>query len=1079
MNKREHLIWSKYQRIFCVFSAIALCFLFFQQSIIAQVSTNIDRKILSGTIVDVNGSPIIGASVLIKGTANGTITDTEGKFKIDASFNSVLSISYIGYDKIEIVADSKQLNRIVLTEDSKSLDELVVVGYGSVRRGDLTGSVSSVNVDGLSKAPVASFDNALAGRVSGVQVTTADGQPGAQSNIVIRGASSLTQNIAPIYVVDGFVLEDFDPSSISPQDIVSINILKDASSTAIYGSKGANGVIVITTKMGKIGKPTINYSASFGYNSPTKRMELMNSYEFVKLQIERFPDQARASFYSDIPQTEAMNPEVYRDAPTIDWQDKILRNGNNQIHNISISGGSSTSKYFASFSYFGQEGSIINTTYNKINGRMVLDQAINEKVSLKLSTMYTTDHASGIVPTDASISGTATSSLFFSAYGYRPLAGLNPEANAELENNIIDEDPNINAASDYRLNPTVMAMNEQKNTINTIFIPSVTLTYKINKNWTLLLRGGVDKRQREYNYFYNSKTRIGIQRPGVVYAGVQGGVNYYQYNLMSNENILTYSNTFAKIHKIEVQAGLSFQDISRSSHELKYQQIPYEELGLSGIDKGIPVPANSWLSQSRSESFFGRINYNILSRYLFTLTSRADGSSKFPLENRWGYFPSAAFAWRISGEKFLKNVDFISDAKFRVSYGLTGNDRVGDFDYYASLGTPYSGYYSFNNETPVMGASRDALGNSDLRWETTAQTNIGFDLSLFKNRINITADLYRKTTSDLLLKANLPAVSGFGSAYKNIGSIQNDGIEISLSTVNLRSKNFEWSSDFNISFNRNTVLELNGEEQYMYNSIVWDANYNTTPLYRTIVGGPVAEFWGVKWDGIYQYEDFDLIDNKYVLKSTITTNGNPRIKIQPGDIKYKDINGDLIVNSEDRTVIGNPLPKHIGGFNNDFRYKNFSLNIFFQWSYGGELFNANRLYFEGGYNIRPLQNQFASYENRWTPENQTNEMFRAGLGGSESGAGPNGVYSSMTIEDGSFLRLKTIALEYKISSELVKKINIKGISIGISAQNIYTWSAYSGVDPEVSVRNSIMTPGFDFSSYPRSMSMLFNLKLTL
>lgn len=1045
-------------------------------------STGISKKTLIGIVLDESSVPIVGASVLVKGTKSGTVTDLDGKFGLEVPANGELIISYLGYRTVTVPVSNQTRITVVLSENVESIDEVVVIGYGTVRRGDLTGAVSSVNVENMTKAPVASFDQALAGRISGVQVTSADGQPGRTSDIVIRGASSLTQNISPIYVVDGFVLEDFDPSSISPQDIESINVLKDASSTAIYGAKGANGVIVVTTKNAKIGKPTITYNASLGVNRATKRMEVMNAYEYMKFTIERFPDAARSVFYPEVAVGGAMDPEKYRNAPSIDWQDEILRTGFTQIHNLSMNGGSQGTKYLVSLSHFDQEGSVINTNYNKTSGRIALDQTINKNMTLKLSAYYIRDHASGIVPTDASVNSQASSSLFFSAYGYRPVVSLDPQANEDFLNSLVDDE--LNGLSDYRLNPRIMAENEVKNNINTMFIPSANLTYKINKHFTLLIRGGLDRRLRENNYFYNSKTRLGMSRPGIINAGVQGGASFYQYNLASNENILSYNNTFARIHKIDTQIGMSLQSINTSSHALKYQGIPYEELGLSGIDKGVPVPQNSFLSSSRTESFFARVNYNLLSRYLFTFTGRADGSSKFSPENRWGYFPSAAFAWRMSGEPLLKNLDFLHDAKLRVSYGITGNNRVGDFDYYASIDTPYRGYYSFNNATPQMGAARSSLGNVDLKWESTAQTNIGYDLSLFSNKISLTVDWYRKETTDLLLKAKLPAVLGFEEAYKNIGAIQNQGWEFSLSTVNIHTKDFTWNTDFNISFNTNKILSLNGEQDYMESFASWDSNFNSTPLYRAIVGQPVSQFWGIQWDGVYQYSDFDATENidgttTYTLKPEITANGNPRVKIKPGDIKYKDQNEDLNITSDDRVVIGNPLPKHIGGLGNDFRYKNLSLNVFFQWSYGGDVFNANRIYFEGGYNVRPLQNQFASYVNRWTPENQTNEMFRSGVGGSESGAGPNGIYSSMHIEDGSFLRLKTVSIDYNLPAKLLEKIDIKALSLGVAAQNIYTWTAYSGLDPEVSVRHSILTPNFDYSAYPRSLSVVFNLKLTL
>lgn len=1044
---------------------------------------------ISGTVKDVEGERLPGVNIQLKGSKVAAVSDNQGGFNLDApARNAVLIFSYIGYaTKAVTVNNSTNLN-VVLERSSNDLDQVVVVGYTTVRKGDLTGAVGQVNMESLSKAPVASFDDALAGRVAGVSVSSNDGQPGSSPEIVIRGAGSLTQNISPIYVVDGFVLENFSPSALSPQDIESITVLKDASATAIYGSRGANGVIVVTTKMGKIGRPTVNYSLNFGLNNATKRMELMDSYEFVKLQIERFPDQARSSYYSGIPIGDPMDPEIYRNAPTINWQDKVLRTGQTQIHNLSISGGSATTKYLASMAYYKQNGTLINTSYDKINGRLMLNQTISKNVSLSINTIYSNQSTSGIIPTDPSLNGYANSSFFFSVYGYRPLSGLSPEDNLSLENELIDEDPNINGASDYRLNPVVMAQNEDVNAINNMFIPSVNLNVKFNKQLSLVVRGGLDYRDRENNYFYNSKTRIGIQRPGVSYAGIQGGVSQYKYSLLSNENVLTYNESFADKHKLEGQLGFSIQKVSTQTHSLRYQEIPYEELGLSGIDLGVPMPGESRLAGFTGLSVFGRINYNLLSRYLFTFTMRGDASSKFPVQNRWGYFPSGAFAWRVSAEPFMASLTWLDDFKIRSSYGTTGNNRVGEFDRFAQLTTPYSGYYSFNNGTPLRGAERSTLGNSELRWETTTQTNLGADISILKQKVNLTLDLYRKTTKDLLLKANLPTISGFSNAMKNVGSIKNEGVEITLSTTNIKTPKFSWTTDFNIGMNRNKVLSLNGEEPVMFSTVSWDSQFNNSALYQARVGGPVSEFWGVKWDGIYQIPDFTWQNGSdpsiphesrvYLLKDGITTNGRPRDKMKPGDIKYVDMNGDLTVNADDRVGLGNAIPKHTGGFGNTFTFGNFMLNAFFQWSYGQNIFNANRIMFEGGYNIRPLQNQFASYQNRWTIDNQTNEMFRAGLGGSESGAGPNGVYSDYTIEDGSFLRLKTIALEYKLPANVVKKLQAKNINIGLSAQNIKTWTSYSGLDPEVSTRNSILTPGFDYSSYPRAFTLVFNANIT-
>ncbi|TZF86378.1 TonB-dependent receptor (plasmid) [Pedobacter sp. BS3] len=1046
-------------------------------SLLTVLSYAQDRTI-TGLVSSRDGNePLVGVNVTVKGTSVKTQTNGDGKYAIRVPQGSgQLEFSYIGYTtRIVSIGSQAQLN-IVLEVADKRLNEVVVIGYGTVRKGDLTGAVGQVSVEDMEKAPVATFADALAGRVAGVQVASNDGQPGSAPNITIRGVGSLTQSTDPLYVVDGFPMENFDPTTISPDNVESISVLKDASSTAIYGARGSNGVILIETKKGKVGKARITYNGSQGFNKVTNRMEMMDGYEFVKLQLERFPADAKAVYYPDLQAGETPDPEVYRNAESIDWQDKVFRLGTVQIHNLSVSGGTGGTKYLVSGSYYNQNGTIINTAFNRFNGRIALEQTINKKLSTGLSLYYTDNHASGLVAADDALSGTATSSFFSSIWGYRPVTGPN-ESLYDLETQLTD--PTLNAASDYRINPVIMAENENLHTKNSIITGNLSLKYKITGNLLLTVNGRADKRLREYNYFYNSKTRRGIMRPGVVYAGVQGGANFYQYKLFSNENILSYAKAFGN-HHLDVKGGFSLEGINTSYYAFGSQNVPNEELGLSGLDQGVPVTNRSIISDSKQMSFFGRVDYKFKSKYLLTASYRADGSSRFPSGNRWGYFPSGAIAWRMSDEDFMKQVKFITDAKLRIGYGLSGNNRVGDYDYLSSIELPYTYYYSFNNQTPSRGAIANTLGNESLKWETSEQVNIGYDLSMFKNRINLTADIYRRTVRDLLLRANLPLVSGFSTAFKNVGSLKNEGLEISLNTKNVKGRTFSWESSFNISFNRNKVLALNDNEPFMLNYMSWDSNYSGTPLYRTEVGGPAASFWGVIWDGVYQYSDFnETSPGVYELKDEVPTNGDPRASIKPGDIKYRDLNNDGIVNSEDRTVIGRAFPIHTGGFNNNFAYKNFKLNIFFQWSYGNDIMNANRIYFEGGYNIRPLMNQFASYNNRWTPENQNTNMFRAGLGGADSGAGPNGVYSSMTLEDGSYLRLKTVSLDYDIPSKYLKRVKVSKLSLGCSAQNLFTWTNYTGMDPEVAVKNSILTPGFDFSAYPRAKTIVFSLKAIL
>ena len=468
-------------------------------------------------------------------------------------------------------------------------------------------------------------------------------------------------------------------------------------------------------------------------------------------------------------------------------------------------------------------------------------------------------------------------------------------------------------------------------------------------------------------------------------------------------------------------------------------------------------------------SALARVNYNYKSRYMFTASFRADGSSKFMDGHRWGYFPSGAFAWRMGEEPWLRMAGWINEAKLRVSVGMTGNNRVGDFSAYPSISM--SDYYSIGNATPGEAYIPNNLGNRDLTWETTTQYNIGYDLSLFRSRLNFTVDLYRKNTTDLLLNANMPYSSGYTKVFKNVGAVRNQGIELSLSTVNIQTKDFTWSSDFNISFNRSKVMELTEGEEFLLSKVSFTADYNSSYLYIAQVGQPMAQFYGYEWAGVYGLDDFDCDSGgNYTLKKGVPTNGLERDKIQPGDIKYVDQNDDGVVNDKDRVVIGRGEPIHTGGFNNNFTYKGLTLNVFFQWNYGNDIMNANRIIFEGNALSKNI-NQYASYADRWSPENQTSRNFRT------NGQGPSGVYSSRTIEDGSFLRLKTLQLSYKLPRNWVRKLHIASCEIFVSGQNLFTWTDYSGLDPEVSTRYTALTPGFDYSAYARNRIFTGGIKL--
>lgn len=1053
--KCEYFLFTTMKRLWIIALLLSLGLMSFAQQ---QVS---------GTVTDEQGEPLIGVQVKVKDASFGTITDIDGKYLIPASHitpKSVLIFSYLSMRTAEASVGDRSIINVTLKEDLHGLEEVVVIGYGTMKKSDLTGSVSSVRMKDMEKAPVLTFDQALAGRIAGVKVSSGDGQPGNGMEIVIRGGNSLTSSNAPLYVVDGFPMEEDMNADINPNDIESISVLKDASATAIYGARAANGVIVIETKKGQKGKPVISLNASFGVQNVMKTMDLMSPYEFVRYQLELDQQDATNRYLTD-----GKTLDSYKSINGYDWQDKVFRTAPVQSYGISIRGGKDDSRYSISGTYSDQKGVIIESGFKRYQGNIYYEQDLSKKVKFGVNAILAENQNYGQQPSSPSAGGLASSYTLYSVWGYRPITG---GENYDLENELVD--PDIDGSSDYRINPVINLKNELRKTTTNNVKADAFLSYKINKDFRLKITAGLNKRKERADGFYNSNTTKGTPLiPSNSARLTNGAITYREGSTWTNENTLTYTTKINKIHSITALAGASFQASEVSRFGLSAFMLPHESLGLSGLDAGTPGAVTAYESQSRLASFFGRFNYNYKSKYLFTGTMRADGSSKFTKGKRWGYFPSAALAWRVNEENFVKDIDFISNAKLRLGYGLTGNNRVGDFASLPALNSLVNTHYSFNNSTPTPSVVPTEMGNSSLKWETTKQGNIGLDLGFIDNRIEVIVDLYRKTTTDLLLYADMAYTSGFTSVYNNIGEIQNQGLELTINTVNVRTKDFSWETGFNISFNKNKITKLS-DNDYMLSNLSWETSFDKTPLYIAKVGGPAAKFYGYVFDGIYQVNDFDQVNGKYVLKATIPTNGNVRENIQPGDIKFKDMAGDpLVVNADDRTEIGDPNPIHTGGFNNSFRYKGLTLDVFFEWSYGNDIYNANRLIFEGNSLSKIGLNQFDSYKDRWTPENQSNKYFRTG------GQGPKGSYSSREIEDGSYLRLKTLSLAYNLPAKWVKAISFKDIKVNISVQNVITWTKYSGMDPEVSIRNSILTPGFDYSAYPRARTIMFGINATL
>lgn len=970
-----------------------------------------------------------------------------------AKQSDALVFSMLGYAEQEVVIGQRSELTVILQDEASAIEEVVIeVGYGTQAKKDITGTVSMVKIEDAMKAPVVNFEEALAGRVAGVQISSADGQPGQEMDIVIRGANSLTQSNSPLYVVDGFPMEDFSASALNSNDIESFTILKDASATAIYGARGANGVIIIETKKGQEGRATITYNGSYGFQQVANTMDMMDAAEFVEYQIER--NTTNVDKYLNTP---GRTMEDYKAmGKGIDWQDKLFRTAPIQQHSISMMGGTKQTKYSASLSVADQEGVILNSGYSKYQGRFSLTQQLSKKARVILNISYTSDKTYGQTASTAKADNNMYASyLMYRTWAYRP---VNTSANTNIEDELFDDE--FDGSTSAVMNPIMSVKNEFQETRRRTFLSNIRFDYTLRKGLKLIVRGGYTTKQTLTTQFNNSKTYAGYPTLTNV-KGVHGSVSDRMSINWMNENTLNYDKNWKNgRHKLSAVVGFTVEGTETERYGFSAYHVPIESSGINGIDDGVNHSMTAAQSENYLMSWLGRINYSYRSRYMLTMSFRADGSSKFSEDNRWGYFPSAAVAWRVGEEKFMRNIRFVNDWKIRASYGMTGNNRVGDYAAWRTM--TLSDYYSFNNQQPGYVAVPGALGNNDLKWETTEQIDLGTDIRLFKNRVSLTVDWYQKTTRDLLLNANLPNSSGYTSVYKNVGKVRNRGLEFSLNTVNVRTKDFEWSTDFNIAFNRSKVLGLSEGEETLLSSISFTGDFNATYLYMAKVGQPVAQFYGMAWDGVYGYDDFDVDSaGNYVLKKNVPTNGDDRSVIQPGDIKYVDQNGDGVVNNLDMVVIGRCEPIHEGGLNNTFTYKGLSLSVFFQWRYGYDVMNANRIMFEGNYANRTI-NQFASYVDHWTPQNTDSQNFRVG------GQGPKGVYSSRTIEDASFLRLKTLSLSYDLPRKWVRKLRMRSIQVSLSAQNLFTWTDYSGLDPEVSVRSSALTPGFDYSAYARN-----------
>ncbi len=1038
--------------------------------ILAMPLMNAQKNTVKGCVKDADGIPVVGVTVYEAGNAsNGTVTDKYGVWTLKLSTASKITFSCLGYQEVTENVGKRTIINVVLKDDKLALDASKVVtdGYTSVAKRDLTGSVSSVSMDEIIKSPVATFDQALTGRVAGVVVTTGDGSLGTEANIVIRGNNSLTQSSAPLYIIDGFPSESSLATTLSSSDIETIDILKDASATAIYGARGANGVIVITTKKGTEGRPKVSFTAAWTANTIANKVKLMNAYDFVKLQSDMYNIKGGKNQY-----LEGAKLDDYKNVESVDWQDRIYRPALVQNYTVSLSGGnkSTGTNYNLSFSALDQDGIIVNSNFQRYQGKVNLSQKINKRLSANLLLNYSKAATNGTNPTSAQQSSSATGWLMYSVWGYRPVRPLSlSSADDDWLDSLIDSE--AAGSNDYRFNPAKTVRNEYRKVAVDYMSANLSLIYNITDDLRLKVSGAYTSNKRRSEAFNGSQTYTGYEGSPSG-KGINGQILWYDKASWMNDYILTYTKTIGRVHHLQLIGIYSMQGETADFYGTRAEQMTTEQLGLKGLHTGKYQTVTPYQFDWRMMSGAMRINYNYKYKYYLTASFRADGSSKFPKENRVGYFPSASIAWNFNREDFLKNQNFLSDGKLRLSWGLTGNNRTTTpYDFYPQIttnpGTQTSFDYVFNGKN-IAGYYPYNLSNPNLKWETTEQYNAGIDLGFFNNRIRFTADWYLKNTRDLLLEAVVPASSGFEVEMRNVGSMKNKGVEISLETVNVKTHDFEWDMSFNIAFNRNKVTALNDNQYSLFRGTSWEQRFNSQYPYITQVGKPSGMMYGFLYEGTYKKTDFNEAGKLKDGVPYMLSVGKNFTK--PGDAKYADINEDGIIDDNDRTIIGCGQPLHTGGFGNTLYYKGFDLNFFMQWSYGNSVLNANRLIFENGskFNL----NQFASYKNRFdekeNPDSNIPRLFANGMD----------VYSSRVVEDASFLRLRNITLGYTFPVKLMNKCKIDKARLYLTAENIWTLTKYTGPDPEVSTRNSILTPGFDWSAYPRAFGITAGISVT-
>ena len=1064
-------------------------------ALLLLVVGSVSAQSLKGNVKDSNGEPIIGATIQEKGSKNMAVTDLDGNFSINLSGGKQITVSYIGMKTANVNVSGKSSVNVVMEDEATTLNDVVVIGYGTVKKKDLTGAVTSVSAKDLANIPVSTASEAIQGKMAGVTVTTTEGSPDADVKIRVRGGGSLSQDNSPLYIVDGFPVSSI--SDIAPNDIESIDVLKDASSTAIYGARGANGVVIVTTKSGKEGKIQVNFGASVGVRKVMKEIGVLSPYDYAKYQYET--QYGKEQEYGDW-----RDMDIWKSVEGSNWQDELFgRTGIQQIYNLSVSGGSKDTKFNVSYSRTDDKSIMLGSDFTKDNINAKLNTNLNKWLSLDFNARLAYSVVNGLNSGGDTNDSSASNSIINKAITFRPVEPLSSNG---------DDDPDESSTTDInpydRINGTYKLQRRFRQDYN------AGLNWKPFKHFTFRSEFGYTWRYENTDQAWdklatrNDNTGAGAPKSRFTRVDVRN---------WRNANTLTYDtkNAFAKGDRLNVLVGQEWSSSKENDYYSATINFPIdytisEVLAHQGAGEAQPN-ANKIGAEDNMASFFGRINYTYADKYLLTATFRADGSSKFAKGNRWGFFPAVALGWRISEENFMKSATWLSNLKLRLSYGEAGNNRIPSGSIYQpySFPTNYDKLKEpyFDGTIATVMELGNTKSNTDLKWETTITRNIGIDFGFLNSRINGTLDFYWNTTKDLLMKSKITSSSGYSYMYKNFGQTSNKGVELALNASIIEKKNFTLSMNANISYNKNKIDKLNTGAE-------WDTNYTipdvtTGDNFRVVEGGSLGEVWGYRLQGYYTAYDAEKTPNgelqwngkAWELRGNIKDNSSSLIgTLQPGSPKLKvDADGNVV-----KEKLGNTIAPWAGGFGFNATLYGFDASIFFNYQLGNKIVNGTKLGSSFYHDNKKGYNLNSDFLNRYTNIDPNNGLSLANptsvaqYYGGEAGAiarlneinANASIYNPVAVskmylldyfvEDASFLRLQNLTVGYTLPKKLLKKIFLSNVRFYFTGYNLLTFTNYSGNDPEVdsSSKKSPMSPGVDYASYPKSRLYVFGVNVS-